>query len=265
MIDFSFIMEHFPMFFGAGEDTPIFSLQDGLLITLKLLVVSLWVGFMMALPIAWLSVQQSKILSWPAHAWMYLIRGTPMLVQLFIIYYGLSQFDWLRKSFAWNYLQDAYTCAWIALAFNTSAYTAEIIAGQLKESHTGELEAAQALGMSSWQSMIHILIPAALRRALPAYSNEVIMMLHGTALASTVTLADLTGVARTLYSETYVAFEPFLMVASIYLVLSLLFVLLFRSAERHYLAYLKPKKSNAVNHTNYENMSHDEITSSKHS
>lgn len=241
MIDFHFITEHFSAFFGGGQDRALFSSTDGLIMTLQLSFVSLFIGLVLALPMALLKVSKVRALSWPITFFTYIFRGTPMLVQLFMIYYGFSQFDMVRDSWLWDYLQNAYVCAIIAFALNTAAYTTEIIAGQIRTMPSGEIEAAKAMGMNTAQVMRRIVLPSALRRALPMYSNEVIMIIHGTSIAGLITLADLTGVARHLYSETYHVFEPFLSAAAIYLVLTLSVVWLFKRAERRWLAHLAPR------------------------
>ncbi|WP_162957627.1 ABC transporter permease, partial [Pseudomonas aeruginosa] len=171
------------------------------------------------------------------------IRGTPMLVQLFLIYYGLAQFDAVRESALWPWLSNASFCACLAFAINTSAYTAEILAGSLKATPHGEIEAAKAMGMSRLKMYRRILLPSALRRALPQYSNEVIMMLQTTSLASIVTLVDITGAARTVYSQYYLPFEAFITAGLFYLCLTFILVRLFKLAERRWLAYLAPRKS----------------------
>ncbi|WP_255409608.1 ABC transporter permease subunit [Chromobacterium sp. ATCC 53434] len=139
-------------------------------------------------------------------------------------------------------MQNAYACAILAFTLNTAAYTTEIIAGQIRNTHWGEIEAARSVGMGQWLMLRRIVLPSALRRALPAYSNEVIMMLQSTAIAGLVTLADLTGVARRIYSESYMPFEPFLTAAAIYLALTFALVWLMKRAERRYLAFLGPRK-----------------------
>jgi arginine/ornithine transport system permease protein len=163
------------------------------------------------------------------------IRGTPMLVQLFLIYYGLAQFE-VRESFLWPWLSSATFCACLAFAINTSAYTAEIIAGSLKATPNGEIEAAKAMGMSRFKMYRRILLPSALRRALPQYSNEVIMMLQTTSLASIVTLIDITGAARTVNAQYYLPFEAYITAGVFYLCLTFILVRLFKMAERRWLA-----------------------------
>lgn len=230
ILDFSVIWENFPQFL------------HGVRVTLQLLFVSLAVGFVWAVPLALMRVSGSPWLNLPAWFYTYVIRGTPMLVQLFLIYYGVAQFESVRASLLWPWLLDATFCACLAFAINTSGYTAEIIAGCLKTTPPGEIEAARAAGMSRLQMYRRILLPSALRRALPQYSNEVVMMLHATSMASLVTLADITGVARTISAQYFLPFEAYLTAGAFYLVLTFLLLQLFKAAERRWLAHLRPQR-----------------------
>jgi arginine/ornithine transport system permease protein len=214
----------------------------GAWVTLKLLITALACGLALALALSILRASTNRWLSGPVWCYTYLIRGTPMLVQLFLIYYGLAQFEWVRQSAAWPWLSSAWFCAVLAFAINTSAYTTEIIAGALAASNHGEVEAARAMGMSPLTLYRRILLPSAWRRALPAYSNEVIMMLHGTSLASIVTLMDLTGAARETNSRYYLPFEAFITAALFYLGLTFALVGLFHLAEKRWLAHLAPRR-----------------------
>lgn len=231
IFDFSVIWDSLPLYF------------DGLLVTLKLLSISLLIGLLLAVPLALMRVSRQPLVNFPAWLYTYVIRGTPMLVQLFLIYYGLAQFDAVRESALWPWLSNASFCACLAFAINTSAYTAEILAGSLKATPHGEIEAAKAMGMSRLKMYRRILLPSALRRALPQYSNEVIMMLQTTSLASIVTLVDITGAARIVYSQYYLPFEAFITAGLFYLCLTFILVRLFKLAERRWLAYLAPRKS----------------------
>ena len=231
IFDYNVIWENLPLYFG------------GVLVTLKLLLISLALGVAMAVPLALMRVSKSPLLNFPAWLYTYVIRGTPMLVQLFLIYYGLAQFDAVRESFLWPYFSSATFCACLAFGINTSAYSAEILAGSLKATPYGEIEAAKAMGMSRAKLYRRILLPSAMRRALPQYSNEVIMMLHTTSLASIVTLIDITGAARTVSSQHYLPFEAFITAGLFYLGLTFILVRLFKSAERRWLAYLAPRKA----------------------
>lgn len=209
--------------------------------TLELLAVSLALGLAAALPLAVLRTQPQAWLAWPVWLFTYVMRGTPMLAQLFLLYYGLAQFAWVRDSIAWPWLSSPWFCACLSFALNTCAYTTEIIAGALRATPAGEIEAARALGLSSAQVLRRIRLPSALRRSIPAYGNEVIFMLHGTSLASTVTLLDLTGAGREMYSRFYLPFEAFGFAALLYLVISMTLIGLFQLAERRWLVHLRPR------------------------
>ncbi|WP_397377423.1 ABC transporter permease [Pseudomonas sp.] len=231
IFDYTVIWENLPLYFsGVG-------------VTLKILLISLAFGLALAVPLGLMRVSKSPLVNFPAWLYTYVIRGAPMLVQLFLIYYGLAQFEAVRESVLWPYLSSATFCACLAFAINTSAYSAEILAGSLKATPHGEIEAAKAMGMSRFKLYRRILLPSALRRALPQYSNEVIMMLHTTSLASIVTLIDITGAARTVSSRFYMPFEAFITAGLFYLVLTFILVRLFKLAERRWLAYMAPRKA----------------------
>lgn len=236
MIDWSVITGNLPQY------------ADGLWLTLQLTVLSLLAGLLLAIPLAVLRISPRRGVSSPVWAFTYFFRGTPMLIQLLLIYYGLGQFDWIQAQWQasnafWLIFREPYGCALVTFTLNTCAYTTEILAGALRATPHGEIEAAQACGMSRVTMLRRILIPGALRRALPAYSNEAIFMLHGTAIASTVTLMDLTGAARNAYSQHFAPFEAFLFAGALYLTLTFSLVGLFRLAERRYLAHLQPRKA----------------------
>jgi arginine/ornithine transport system permease protein len=214
---------------------------SGTLVTLKLLLASLALGLVAAIPLAVLRASSNPWLSQPVWLFTYVFRGTPLLVQLFLIYYGLAQFSWMRESALWPMFSSAWFCAMLAFAINTCAYTTEIIAGALTATSHGEVEAAKAMGMSPSTLYRRILLPSALRRSLPAYSNEVIMMLHGTSLASIVTLLDITGAARDVNSRFYLPFEAFITAAGFYLALTFILVSLFHLAEKRWLVHLAPR------------------------
>ncbi|MBL8523660.1 MAG: ABC transporter permease [Betaproteobacteria bacterium] len=222
-----------------GSSLPLYF--GGVVVTLKLLAVSLIVGLLAAVPLAVLRASPNVWLSRPVWLFTYVFRGTPLLVQLFLIYYGLAQFSWVRESVLWPWFSSAWFCSMFAFALNTCAYTTEIIAGAISATHHGEVEAARAMGMSPFTLYRRIVLPSALRRALPAYSNEVIMMLHGTSLASIVTLMDITGAAREVNSRYYLPFEAFITAAGFYLALTFVLVGLFHLAEKRWLVHLAPR------------------------
>ena len=224
---------------AISESLPLYF--NGLLVTIKLLAVALAIGLACAIPLAVMRASRNKWLSLPVWCLTYVICGTPMLVQLFLIYYGLAQFVWIRESVIWPWFSSAWFCAAFAFAVNTCAYTTEIIAGAIRSTNAGEIEAAKSMGMSRGVMVRRILLPSALRRALPAYSNEVIFMLHGTSLASIVTLMDLTGAAREMNSTFYLPFEAFLTAGAFYLALTFVLVGLFHLAEKRFLVHLRPR------------------------
>lgn len=213
----------------------------GALVTLQLLLLACGLGLAAALPLAMLRSLPSPWVHKPVWLFTYVIRGTPMLVQLFLLYYGLAQFEAVRASVLWPWLSSAWFCAVLAFAVNTCAYTTEILHGAMKAVPSGEIEAAKALGMSRWVMLRRIVLPSAFRRALPAYGNEVVLMLHGTSLASVVTLYDLTGAARELNSVHYLPFEAFITAALFYAVITAVLVALFRAAERRWLQPMLPR------------------------
>ncbi len=228
-MDFSIIVDNLDQYF------------QGMLITVELVVLSLVFGLMIAVPFALFRVSQNRLLSAPVWVFVYIFRGTPLLVQMYIIYYGLGQFEAIQSSFLWEYLKEAYVCALIAFTLNTAAYTTEILRGAIEATAFGEVEAAKACGMSRAMMLRRILLPSAFRRALPAYSNEVIFMLHGSAIASVITILDITGVARVINSRFYSPYEAFLTAAAFYMVLTLIIVWLFKIWEKRWFAHLRPR------------------------
>jgi arginine/ornithine transport system permease protein len=224
----------------VGSSLPAFA--GGVKVCLILLVISLATGFACALPLAVARVSARRWLCWPVWLFTYVFRGTPLLVQLFVIYYGLAQFEVLRDSALWPLLRQAWFCAWLAFALNTTAYTTEIVAGALRATPSGEVDAARAYGLSGWALYRRILLPSALRRALPQYSNEVVSTLHATAIVSTVTLVDVTRVARDVYSTHLLPLEGFGTAAVIYFVLTFLLVGGFKWLELRFLRHLRPQR-----------------------
>lgn len=214
---------------------------QGLGVTLQLVFLSLVCGLVLAVPLALLAASPSLFVSiWPK-VYIYVFRGTPLLVQMFIIYYGLAQFEAVRESFLWPVLKEAYWCALIAFALNTAGYTAEILRGAIVQTPYGEIEAARACGMSQALLVRRIVLPSAFRRALPAYGNEVIFMLHGSALAGIITIVDLFGAARIVNSRHFVPFESFITAGLFYLCVTFIIVWGFKQWERRWHAHLKPR------------------------
>ncbi len=187
------------------------------LITLKLLLVSLIIGVFLGLFFAILRMSKNIFVKQFAYGYSYIFRGTPLLVQIFIIYFGLAQLEWLKKSVLWVILKDPYWCAIIAFSLNSGAYTSEILRSAFQTIQTSMIEAGKSLGISNKIIFYKIQIPIAIRQSLPAYGNEMILMMKGTSLASTVTLMDITGVAQKIISTTFKPIEVFIIAGSIYL------------------------------------------------
>ena len=195
-------------------------LLNATVITLKLLSLSLIFGLFIGLLFAILRMNKNPILNKFAYGYSYIFRGTPLLVQIFIIYFGLGQIEYLRSTIFWVILKEPYWCAIIAFALNTGAYTSEILRSAFQTIKPGLIEAGKSLGISKKIIFYKIQIPVAIRQSLPAYGNEIILMLKGTSLASTVTLMDLTGVAKYIISTTFKPVEVFIVAGSIYLFLT---------------------------------------------
>jgi His/Glu/Gln/Arg/opine family amino acid ABC transporter permease subunit len=207
-------------------------LLGGLLVTLELTVLSLILGMVLALPLAAMRTARRPVFWVPAYGYITFFRGTPLLVQIFLIYYGTGQFDWIKATPLWPLLREAYWCAILAFSLNTAAYTAEILRGAIQAVPRGEIEAALALGMSRWLVFRLVSLPRAFRLALPAYGNEIILVVKSSSLASTITLLDITGVARTLVAHTYAPYEIFLVAGALYLVLVLATTRVLAAVER---------------------------------
>lgn len=216
---------------------------SGVRTTLVLLVLSLASAFVLSLPMAVARVSPRPWISRPVWFYTYVLRGTPLLVQLYIIYHGLAQFEVIRQSVAWVLLKDPWFCAWLAFTLNSTAYTTEIFAGAIKATAAGEIEAARSYGLDGLRLYRRILFPSALRRALPQYSNEVVGLMHATAIASTVTLVDITRVARDVNANHLLVTESFGVAAIIYFALTFTFVGGFKLLERRYLPHLRPQIS----------------------
>ncbi|MAV62338.1 MAG: ABC transporter permease [Candidatus Pelagibacter sp.] len=204
------------------------------LVTLKLLSSSLFIGLFIGLLFAILRLNKNLIISKFAYGYSYVFRGTPLLVQIFIIYYGLGQIESLRESIFWTILKEPYWCAIIAFALNTGAYTSEILRSAFQTIKPGFIEAGKSLGIKNKIIFYKIQIPIAIRQSLPAYGNEIILMMKGTSLASTVTLMDLTGVAKYIISTTFKPIEVFIIAGSIYLFMTFIIHNLIKYLEKKY-------------------------------
>ena len=203
-------------------------------ITLKLLSVSLIIGLFIGLLFAILRLNKNIFINRFAYGYSYLFRGTPLLVQIFIIYFGLGQIEYLRTTFLWTILKEPYWCAIIAFALNTGAYTSEILRSAFQTIKPGIIEAGKSLGVSSKVIFYKIQVPIAIRQSLPAYGNEIILMMKGTSLASTVTLMDLTGVAKYIISTTFRPVEVFIVAGGIYLFMTFIIHNVIKFLEKKY-------------------------------
>ncbi|MBX8487693.1 MULTISPECIES: ABC transporter permease [Pseudomonas syringae group] len=207
-------------------------LAQGATLTLELVAIAVTAGLIIAIPLGIARSSKHLYVRALPYAYIFFFRGTPLLVQLFLVYYGLAQFEAVRKGPFWPYLRDPFWCAVITMTLHTAAYIAEILRGAIQAVPVGEVEAARALGMSKWKALFYIILPRAARIGLPAYSNEVILMLKASALASTVTLLELTGMARTIIARTYLPVEIFFAAGMFYLVMAYVLVQGFRLLER---------------------------------
>ncbi len=203
-------------------------------ITLKLLSVSLIIGLFIGLFFAILRINKNKLISKLAYGYSYVFRGTPLLVQIFIIYFGLGQIEYLRSTILWVILKEPYWCAIIAFALNTGAYTSEILRSAFQTIKPGIIEAGKSLGISNKVIFFKIQIPIAIRQSLPAYGNEIILMMKGTSLASTVTIMDLTGVAKYIISTTFKPIEVFIVAGGIYLLMTFIIHNVIKFLEKKY-------------------------------
>ncbi len=226
-MDFSIITNELPLYL------------EGLYTTVWMVALSLVIGLALAVPMGVARNSKVRIISLPAWAFIYFFRGTPLLIQLYLVYYGLSQLMTIQGTLWAN----AWFCALVTFVLNTSAYTAEIIRGAINSIPKGEVEAAVAYGMSPMKAFRRIIFPSAMRRALPAYSNEVIFMLHGSAVAGIVTIVDLTGAARIVNSRYYAPFESFLIAGAFYMMLTFIILWGFRTLEKRFLAHMRALES----------------------
>lgn len=212
-------------------------LLDGAMLTVELVVISCIVGFCIAIPVALMRSSQNWWVRNIPLIYTFFFRGTPLLVQLFLFYYGAAQFDFIRESFLWPVLKEAYWCALIVFALNTGAYTAEIFRGAIQAVPHGEIEAGIAIGMKKHTLYRRVVLPRALRLALPSYGNEIILMLKSSALAYTITLFDLTGMTRTIIARNYLAIEMYFTAGVIYLLLTFIFIQVWMRVEKRLLRF----------------------------
>ncbi|AVA25029.1 ABC transporter permease [Rhizobium sp. LEGMi198b] len=196
------------------------TLLEALPTTLALFFLSIAIGGVLAILIVWMRVGGNPIFTAIAKGYIFIFRGSPLLIQMFLIFYGLAQFGFIRYGPLWPLLREPFVCAVLSLALCTAGYTAEIFRGGIRAVSPREIEAARSIGMSGFLLVRRVLAPIAFRHALPAYSTEIVLMMKSTALASLVTVWEVTGVAQRLISHTYRTMEVFLCAAAIYLILN---------------------------------------------
>ncbi|WP_119459207.1 ABC transporter permease [Rhodospirillaceae bacterium SYSU D60014] len=231
-MNFDLIVENIPRFLS------------GLVVTLELTVASCVLGFALAVPLALMRLSPHRRWRWPATAYVLFVRGTPLLAQIFLIYYGSGQFVPALKAVGlWTFFREPWFCALLTLTLNTAAYTGEILRGAIAGVPKGEIEAARACGMPRRLRFRRIVLPRALGLAWPAYTNEIVYQLQATSLVSIITLMDITGVARVIASRDFAFYEAFLTAAAFYLVLVYGVLFVARRVERRLLAHLRPREA----------------------
>ena len=213
-------------------------LLSGLNLTIQLVTISLFLGFCLAIGLALLRLSNNTFLSFFAKTYVFYFRGTPLLVQIFLIYYGIAQFEIIRETFVWSFFKEAYWCGILALTLNTCAYSSEIIRGGILSVPFGQIESAKSVGMSRFLLYRRIILPIAFRQALPAYGNEIILMVKATSLVSTITLMEVTGIARLIIAKTFSPVEIFIVAGLIYLTINFIVTRLVNFCEIKLTPYL---------------------------
>jgi len=217
-------------------------LIDGFWLTIEITGLALMMGFVCAVPLAIMRLSKNPFLWMPVYGFIFFFRGTPLLVQIFLIYYGSGQFRHLLDDMGlWTSFREAYFCGLLTITLNTAAYTAEIFRGGIQGVPHGEVEAARACGMSGWVLYRRIILPKALRLALPAYSNEVVFLFQSTSLISIITLMDLTGVARIVVARTFAVYEIYITAGIMYLAVTYIILGVFRRAEHRLSGHLRER------------------------
>ncbi len=236
-MDLPIILDNMPKFIG------------GIGVTVELTVISVLIGLCMAIPMALMRVSGNPVLRWPAFGFIFYFRGTPLLIQIFLVYYGSGQFqEPLSRLGLWTFFREAHFCAILALSLNTAAYSAEILRGAIQAVPLGEIEAARACGMSSAKLKRRIVLPIAFRLAWPAYTNEVVFLLQATSLVSIITIMDITGVARLAAARSFAFYELFITAALLYLIMVYGTLFVFKRVEKRLMRHLRrrPRAENPV-------------------
>lgn len=219
-------------------------LLGGLQLTIQITVIALLIGFVCAIPLALMRVSKNPFIWMPVYGYIFFFRGTPLLVQIFLIYYGVGQFrEFFQDIGLWTFFREAYFCAVLTLTLNTAAYSAELFRGGIQGVPHGEVEAARAAGMSGWLLYRRIILPKALRLTLPAYSNEVVFLFQSTSLVSIITLMDLTGVARVIVARSFDVYEIYITAGILYLVITYGILWGFKAVEHRVSGHLRERPS----------------------
>ncbi len=215
---------------------------NGAVLTLEITSLSVVIGLIFAVPLALMRVSKNPLLWGPAYGYILYFRGTPLLVQIFLIYYGSGQFrEEMEVIGLWVFFRDAWFCAVLTLTLNTAGYTAEILRGSIQAVPHGEVEAARACGMSQSQLYRRIILPKAARLALPAYSNEVVFLFQATSLVSIIALMDLTGVARVIAARSFAIYELYITAGIIYLIITYGILYIFKKVEFRLSGHLRDR------------------------
>ncbi len=221
-------------------------LLEGAVLTVEITALSIGIGLCLAIPLAVMYLSRNPLVSMPVRAYVFYFRGTPLLVQIFLIYYGSGQFrDPLEAAGLWFFFREAYFCAVLSLTLNTAAYTAYIMRGAIQNVPFGEVEAARACGMSGALLYRRIILPKAFRLALPAYSNEVVFLFQATSLISIITLLDLTGVARIIVARSFAVYEIYITAGILYLIVTYGILFIFKKVEHRLSGHLRDRPAEA--------------------
>jgi len=218
-----------------------FIVLGGLDETVMLVLLSLSIGFFISIFFALARISSIKALSQSVYYYIFIIRGTPLLVQIYLIYFGLASIKAIRESFLWIFLKEPFWCGVLALVLNTVAYTTEIIRGGIQSVAKGQIESCKSLGMNRFTMYYKIILPVAFRQAFPAYGNEMILMVKATSLVSLTTYMEMTGLARNIMSKTFAPVEAFIAAGSIYLFLNFIVVQFIAFLEWKYNPHLRLK------------------------
>ena len=228
-MDFSLVLKNFPIILAGFDET------------ILLVIISLSSGFLISIFFALARTSKYKWLSNIIYSYIFVIRGTPLLVQIYLIYFGLGSIKAVRESIFWIILKEPFYCGILALVINTVAYTTEIIRGGLESISLGQKEACKSLGMNKFIMYYKIILPVAFRQALPAYGNEMILMVKATSLVSLTTYMEMTGIARNIMAKTFAPIEAFIAAGTIYLLLNFIVVQFIKYLEWKYNPHLRLK------------------------